>query len=679
MSLGTIDTLGSFGKGLIRMPPNKVVLPLLLCFLLLRSARSDDGSVPPSPSSDPIAPASPAGQQEENPESHVADSADRKASEGKDFRPYITGTIDDRAALMMRCLEQHPEDFKHSVPVASFLLMKGGKAEGNRILRDVMAPIIAFMKHRLENHQINAGANGFVLLDLLNCYVKTHEAWDQATLDDLRWIVANNRAWKGTTSNLSIVMTMCLFLADHIYGPETLVKPGIPYLQGGPRFGARGDRVVIPFFSKRVEQMARNGSGEFASQPYMIHNVGPLLILDNPYTDKELARKARITYEVCLAHSAATWLRGHWGVSSGRSYPDTLTQGSRGSLGLLWFYFGGIMPGNFTDMGTEQRVIPSSVPFEFAATPFRPSEIIVKAATDREKPYVCRSEFNGPGEFQYSYVNKHYILFSSNLCRWGQTYPYGVMWDEPDQGKISNLWFTVPCQDGPVLGLHTHGINGKAVEFLQERDSLLLVANHLDSIPEHPNGLGNCRYVLGMIPDGEKALINRCSQDGRIFLHYGSVLVALSASQPFEWSRTDDQSKKRGVNVSYYRIPGKNVAMAMETALPEEFPGTTPKEQLEAFAKKITDKTKITIGEEGSNAKGSYTDRGGNVLEKTFGGKALVNGKTPECYDHWPLLDNPWMHQERNGNLVITDGRATRTYDLTNWKITDSGVSATSK
>jgi hypothetical protein len=35
-------------------------------------------------------------------------------------------------------------------------------------------------------------------------------------------------------------------------------------------------------------------------------------------------------------------------------------------------------------------------------------------------------------------------------------------------------------------------------------------------------------------------------------------------------------------------------------------------------------------------------------------------------------LENPWMRQEFDGNLRLTDGRTTRLYDVTNWSITES-------
>ena len=37
----------------------------------------------------------------------------------------------------------------------------------------------------------------------------------------------------------------------------------------------------------------------------------------------------------------------------------------------------------------------------------------------------------------------------------------------------------------------------------------------------------------------------------------------------------------------------------------------------------------------------------------------------------WPLRENPWMRQEWEGDLVITDGEKKRVYDVKGWTVTD--------
>lgn len=540
------------------------------------------------------------------------------------------------------------------------------------------------------NHPM-PGYNGFIYWGLLNCYVKYQQKFTKEILDDYRYVFTHAKNYSGSTGNLSMIHTLALYLADNIWGPENLPKDG--------RFGARGPKA-IPWFDKRIKYVAGNGSGEFASRPYMIYNVGTLLTLDNPLTDKDLANRAKMAYEMSLAHDAGTWLRGNWATPAGRSYPDDLSQVPGGGAAMLWFYFGGMTP----DLGTQNQAI-------FAlAEDFRPHPLIINAATDRSKPYVHRSRFDGTKAFQTSFVNKTYALFSTatppGVGVWGQCYPYGVMYDQPDREKCSFLWLSVPCYDDKPLTNWTHGVATRSGQFLQNEGSFILVCKDLKNpkygFKDRVDDKGNItnktfkadeRYILSRIPGGYKAMINESKETGRIFFNYGSVLVAILSTEKFDW----DPKAKVYCGASHpddseFRIFGDNLAAAFETARPDEYPGNTPEEKLQAFRNDILAKSKLTCSfkanpdgqiEIPKGAKdfdrsivgmgvvtGTYTDRFGNVLEKIFDGDAKVNGKVID-YESWPLIDNPWVHQERNGAMTVTDGKTTRIYDMTTWTITE--------
>lgn len=131
-------------------------------------------------------------------------------------------------------------------------------------------------------------------------------------------------------------------------------------------------------------------------------------------------------------------------------------------------------------------------------------------------------------------------------------------------------------------------------------------------------------------------------------------------------------------------------------ALPAEFAGVTPPERLATFKSVVVAKTRIGVesvpvqsptpaltpgtpaatSEPVHLAKGTYVDRFGTKLEKTFQGEALIDGK-PVDYASWPLVDNPWIHQDWEGNMRISDGVTERIYDVTNWTITERTVSPT--
>ena len=99
---------------------------------------------------------------------------------------------------------------------------------------------------------------------------------------------------------------------------------------------------------------------------------------------------------------------------------------------------------------------------------------------------------------------------------------------------------------------------------------------------------------------------------------------------------------------------------ALETTLPADIGNATPTAQLAAFRDKIRASSKITPH--------TFTDHHGQRIERTFDGDTVINGERI-AYETWPLLENPWMRQEWNGNLTLKDGSTTRVYDVSQWKI----------
>jgi len=577
--------------------------------------------------------------------------------------------------------------------IAQLYFRQGRKKEACDILRKTLKDMVESGKVRVEKARARGsydphtqpGWNGFILWGLINVYLNWEKEMDPELKELYQYVFTTNRAYKGTTSNLSMICTLNLYLAEHCWDPSLFAKDA-----GRGPSGAK----AVKFLENRVERIAQFGSGEFASRPYMLYNIGTLLSLDNAFTDKALSTKAKMAYELSMAHAAGTWLHGNWATPAGRSYPDQLNQQISGSGSILWLYFGGTTP----------KLNSMTAAIFALAEKFRPSPLIVNAATDRSKAYVHRSRFDGDKQYQTSFVNKTYALFSTAVAPgtgvWGQTYPYGVMFDQPDPAKSSLLWVTVPCSDHKPVPMATHGINSAVSQYLQHKGAWLMVAKDLKNPAFARKNILNekgditCKAfqegpacVLSYIPGGALALINDSKQSGRVFLNYGSVLIAITSSEPFDYNpKAGVFSRMSHPEDSEFRIYGENACVALETALPEEYPGATPTERLQAFRKDILARTKISLDFQANKlvdrpkrraattgnglVMGTYTDRFGTTLEKTFDGEAKVNGK-PIDYDSWPLVDNPWMHQDRGGNMIITDGKTERIYDVSKWTITE--------
>jgi len=553
---------------------------------------------------------------------------------------------------------------------AECLFALGRTAEGLVEVNKGLDPLVPGNK---INRWMHGGNTGFIAWPGIDCYIRFEKYLDAATKERYRKIYTGGVFYaKLSTSNHKIMAAMTRYLATQVWGADAFhadpyfmakdpyiiemsqksKKPGFVW---GVTFGA-GDPTGEKYLHQIIAATVKGGPGEFASRPYGAQNVLPLLTLADCAKDPVMAGQARIAYEVCLVQFAPAWLRGHLATFAPRSYPDTECQQPWGVATLPWLYFGGVAP-----QLTHAKAAASA-----AVSSYRIPQLIVNAATNRSAPYSYRALINGWALNHY--VNRTYALFSRSAKiggrPWqGQSYPCGVMWEEPDISKGSHLWITNPSEDEPGnMGNHTHGVRQFEQEILG-RDSLLFVFQ-IGADNQFP-------YALGYVPGGYRAMINDSESSGRIFLHYGSVLIAVTASKPFQWSPAGGiraPASKPRFGDSEFRVKAPACAVAIETAQPADFSGVTPVEQLKAFRDQLLAKGFIKLtGEKPAAAR--YQNRFGDTLECVFDGPDTVNGK-PVDYKAWPVSESPWTSQKLpDGPLEMTDGKTVRTYDFSNWKI----------
>ena len=528
------------------------------------------------------------------------------------------------------------------------------------------------------NRWMHGGNTGFIAWPGIDCYIRYEAQLDAATKERYRAIYTGGVFYaRLSTSNHKIMAALNRYLATQVWGSDAFKADPYfttkdPYIMGkldpkaapdAPVWGTRftgNDPTGEKYLRDIITATVRSGPGEFASRPYGAQNVLPLLTLADCAKDPVMAAQARIAYEVCLVQYAPAWLRGHLAIFSPRSYPDTESQAPWGVATLPWLYFGGVTP-----TLTHAKAAAAG-----AVNNFRMPSVIVSAATERTQPYFYRALINGWALNQY--VNQTYGLFSRSAKRGGrpfqgQSYPCGVMYEQAPE-KTSHLWVTNPAADeAGQMGIHTHGVRSFEQEVLG-RDSLLFVFK----IPEQK---GVFPYALGYVPGGYLAAINDAA-DGRIYLHYGSVLIAVTASQPFTWDpkagiRAPASKPREGD--SEFRVTALTSAVALETAHPAEFPGADPAAQLAAFKAKLTSSSRLTF-DQGTVA-ATYANRLGDSVACTFDGPDLVNG-TPVDYQNWPVSESPWTSQKSpDGPLEVRDATTVRTYDFATWTVTEKPVS----
>jgi hypothetical protein len=525
------------------------------------------------------------------------------------------------------------------------------------------------------NRWMRGGNTGFIAWPGIECYPRFERRLDAATRERYRAIYTGGVFYaRRSTSNHKIMAATSRYLATQVWGPEAFradpyfmekdpyiiemtgrAKNAPPGYVWGTRFSG-DDPTGEGYLREIIAATGRVGPGEFASRPYGAQNVLPLLALADCAADPELAARARIAYEACLAQIAPAWLRGHLATFAPRSYPDTECQRPWGFATLPWLYFGGVPP-----VLAEAKAAAAA-----AVGSYRPPAAVVNAARDRATPYFHRALVNG---FALNhYVNRDYALFSRSAKvggrPWqGQSYPCGVMWEEPDAAKGSHLWITSPAADEPGrMGIHTHGVRAYEQEILG-RDSLLFVFQ----VPED----AAFPHALGCVPGGWLASINDAAASGRIFLHYAGVLVAIIASEPFAWDPAGGihaPASKPRAGDSEFRVKARGCAVALETAPPAGFPGGDPAARLAAFRAAVLAQSSLEF-RPGRPVSATFRNRFGDTHECTFDGPDKLNGRTVD-YQAWPLAESPWTTRLRPEDpLVIRDGDTVRSYDFTRWRI----------
>ena len=592
-------------------------------------------------------------------------------TESGKFSPADLATFEGRRQAV---LEAGAEDGSEKFVRAECLFALGRAPEA---LVEVNKGLDALVPGNKINRWMHGGNTGFIAWPGIDCYIRFEKLLDTATRERYRKIYTGAVFYaRLSTSNHKIMAAMTRYLATQVWGADAFradpyfmeKDPYIIEMTGkskslppgqvwGTHFGA-GDPTGEKYLQDIIAASVKGGPGEFASRPYGAQNVLPLLSLADCAKDPVMAARARLAYEVCLVQLAPAWLRGHLATFAPRSYPDTESQQPWGLATLPWLYFGGVTPGLSHAKAAAAAAVSS----------YRPPAVLVAAATRRSTPYFYRALINGWALNHY--VNGTYALFSRSAKiggkPWqGQSYPCGVMWEEPDPTKGSHLWITNPSEDEPgQMGNHTHGVRATEQEILG-RDSLLFV---FQIEPAHP-----FPYALGYVPGGYRAAINDGATTGRIYLHYGSVLMAVTASQPFPWDPAAGihaPASTPRAGDSEFRVKAPACAIAIETAPPAEFPGSSPGEQLAKFRGRLlaTGSLKLTSDKPTSAV---YKNRHGGTLECTFDGSDRINGEGVD-YKAWPTSQSPWTAQKRaEGPLEVTDGRTTRTYDFVNWTISE--------
>ncbi len=539
----------------------------------------------------------------------------------------------------------------------------------------------------LANHR-----NGAVQVDLfyiwpaVDMVARYGALLDDETKANIREIVLTFYQYKDTTtSNLKMLGHVVRFLGGELYGQAAFDAAKI-YTNGSltsDNDWRPSDPNAKNSLLSFIATMTSTGIGEVASRPYQWKNLVPILSLAQLAQDSAIRTRSVLTYEAGLAQLAGYWLRGHLAMPTTRSYPDMLEQhpSSGASMGQLWYHFGGELPALDSDSATMVAAMNPSV-----------SPLLELAASSRDTPFLSRSR-NGPNYLQ-SWIERDYALFADGPVgpNSGQVYANGVVWTDSDRSRYSHLWVAKPIHDDPssINVSNTHGKHSRQFAETVARDALLY---SFDITPPADLTLTPTPtpYGMGYVPGGYRAVVNDAATTGQIFLHYGSVLIAIRSELPFGWNPSTTITTPSGTpraGDSEFLIDGDTAttrppatfttpltanfrfAVAIETARPTDFPGATPADQLAAFRAAIL-ALPLPARDPAAPTTAVYTTRRGDQLRLTRTQDittypVTVNG-APVEYGIFPRIDNPWIYQPAGSStLVLRSSDRSEVLDLAN-------------
>lgn len=474
---------------------------------------------------------------------------------------------------------------------------------------------------------------GFQLWACMDTYFRWKHKYDAPLLDKTKRTMLKTiyfaRKNNKLTENKILMLTAACYLSRQAWPDAKFASRWLPD-------DPDGKKLLL----EKMEEYTHRGEREHNSPTYYVHHYGPFRSIADFAKDPVMKNKCALTCEWMLAAAAPQWLDGHWAAPTRRIYKPFRAQNEyRASTYMLWLYFGGPAP-----IGEGRENAFGIMP---AISRYRPPKLFVDIANDRSKEYVHREMHDGGNMkfFTTTYMTPEYAVYSmaEDIPKWprynNQVQRWGVCWKRKT-GK--SVFFVLHPSNTKVKNMGATQFE----QVVQHKGTLLSVFD----IPEKdPNP-----HLRGYIPGSPKAVVDESSK-GRIYLDYGNVMIAMRLTQSFKIVRGDQ----------FFQTPAKQAGLVVEV-VPRNRYATIQKFRA-AVAPKF-DAAKWTPHPKPSL---SYSAIDGTNLEIQFNGTRLVNDVNQlQLQKSWPLLHNPWMHQNHNGDILkIEHAGTTRTYDFKRWKV----------
>jgi hypothetical protein len=414
------------------------------------------------------------------------------------------------------------------------------------------------------------------------------------------------------------------------------------------------------------DEIVHRNNAEYGAPTYLGVNLSAMKLLADFAEDEELRHKAALTLDTMFLHVACAWNHGyHVSPASRAKYFGTSMTGPDAmdaTAAIGWLFFGALRP--VKGLGEHHS-------FWFACPgDYRPPAILAAIAADRAAPFTHRAS-RGQNiritihhEPTYALASEWELLKSPRDGHYKESRRQMLKWIS-DQPQSSFM----PLQDNPRRPYKLEEKKANAFGYGENPFSQSLQHGRtLVGVTAVPDDYPYWRIQVPFATTG--SIVKRVERDGWVCCHGGSMLFAFRLLGPSHWAAP--RAKER---CDVLESDARRTGWVLETSPLEPFAGGGVDAELDRFATAIVERTRVDeTGLEAERPRLVFTALDGHVLDITYRphGQAYrdqhrIDG-VPVDYAAFPLLGNPWVRQELDGDeLVIEHGGETLRYDFRTW------------
>ncbi len=474
-----------------------------------------------------------------------------------------------------------------------------------------------------------------------------------------------HREWKGYGAmNYRLMMDGSGFLAAEQW-PDLVDADGL----NSDQIQAATKQRLLGYFTDIVH----HNFPEYESPTYYGIDLAAMKMIADFAKDAEVKQRATLTLDWMMLSLACSWNQGYNTASCGRAKywgsTNTSPDAMDDTAAIAWLYFGGnrpVRPRGMNEGGSIWFACPGN---------YRPPRLFTDIANDRQSPVLYHgSVILGKNESvrctiyhspTYSLASQFEYLDAPTSGLYKETRREMLKWISD---KSSSTF--CPLQENPrrpyklqenIRNAFGYGENPFGA-CLQDHGTLIGVY----AVPVYYPF-----YKLYAPFTESGAIVKRVEKQGWVICHAGSMLFAFKPVKPYSWGKP-----QQGEDVlwSDARVNG----WVLETSPLGPYAGDGVDAELDRFADALLAKTKMDFDESNpALPRLTYTSLSGHVLDLTarphgqpYTDQHKVDGQTINYMD-FPLLDNPWVHQDVDGDILsLKHGKSSLIYNFSNWTCT---------